>query len=118
MAPRIRKRPVVHSATELESSVRLEEPDDQRSHRLDMGRPARASASTVQVQIRLTREERAELARIAAERDQTLSAVVRYLIRRYRVGGISNAPATVGERHANPNSWLRAQSGRASRHDP
>lgn len=46
--------------------------------------------STVQVHLRLTCHERDELVRMAYERDQTLSAVVRYLIRRYRADRRSN----------------------------
>lgn len=50
--------------------------------------PTRRKA-TVQVQIRLTPEERAQLVRIAAQRDQTLSAVVRHWMKRYRTESIS-----------------------------
>lgn len=46
--------------------------------------------SSVQVHLRLTCHERDELVRMAYERDQTLSAVVRYLIRRYRSERTSN----------------------------
>ena len=71
-----------------------------QSHRLDESAPStdvrastdldgRRRSSTVQVQIRLTQAERAQLMRIAADRDQTLSAVVRHWLKQYRGGAAS-----------------------------